>query len=273
MNADEPPFAPEPQTNELFDFIYKDTGRILSYYAQLFGGRLASFEESKTDRKGREIGGRAGFYNFLGGELKKISDDQSAFKKVIDPHDVLAIDVLNQLRKWIIPDSLAKTKPGQLFEAKGTLLLLDRHFLEAIGPLFDRHIDAEKAKPKADKEKIKDMKMVSNYIQKLQMPTAYVFKTEAGDTLAGTLKEENLDEPPSAFYFKNGDAGAQDLHLIGIKDKSSESQTLPATDLISASRTMATAMNKMLFPDGAIRVTPIALFRAIKKSPSLAAGE
>jgi len=36
----------EEQTGALYDFLYRDSNRIASYYAQLFGGRLSSFEET-----------------------------------------------------------------------------------------------------------------------------------------------------------------------------------------------------------------------------------
>jgi hypothetical protein len=35
----------------LYDFIYRDSGRIASYYAQIFGGRLSSLEETDSERE------------------------------------------------------------------------------------------------------------------------------------------------------------------------------------------------------------------------------
>ena len=45
---------PAERPDALYDFLYKDIGRIASYDAQVFGGRLTVVEQSSTDRNVQE---------------------------------------------------------------------------------------------------------------------------------------------------------------------------------------------------------------------------
>ena len=51
----------DEQAVELYDFLYKDAGRIASYYAQIFSGRLSSLEETDSERDSKDQGGRLKF--------------------------------------------------------------------------------------------------------------------------------------------------------------------------------------------------------------------
>jgi hypothetical protein len=47
----------DAQTDVLYDFLYRDSGRIGSLYAQIFGGRLLSFEKGESARAtGEQVG-------------------------------------------------------------------------------------------------------------------------------------------------------------------------------------------------------------------------
>ena len=66
MAQGEPPAA-------LYDFLYKDSNRIVSYYAQLFGGRLSSLEETGAERSTSEKSAKLNA-PIIGGELKSAEE-------------------------------------------------------------------------------------------------------------------------------------------------------------------------------------------------------
>jgi hypothetical protein len=89
---------PEKQTAGLYDFLYRDSNRIASYYAQIFHGRLSSFEEILSDRSGSESNFK-GSIHVAAAEQRANSQIEIGSKKSIDPHDLIATDVLTSLRQ------------------------------------------------------------------------------------------------------------------------------------------------------------------------------
>lgn len=87
----------EERMGALYDFLYRDSNRIASYYAQLFGGRLSSFEEIDTTRDTIDTTGHA-TVGVVGGDLKSSKENQVSNKNILDPHDVITADVLSSLR-------------------------------------------------------------------------------------------------------------------------------------------------------------------------------
>ncbi|MFN2456405.1 MAG: hypothetical protein ABR577_19595, partial [Pyrinomonadaceae bacterium] len=65
----------EEQTGALYDFLYRDSNRIASYYAQVFGGRLSSVEEIDTTRDIIDTTGHA-TVGVVGGDLKSSKENQ-----------------------------------------------------------------------------------------------------------------------------------------------------------------------------------------------------
>src|SRR5262245_40164760 len=90
--------AEEGQTAALYDFLYRDSNRIASYYAQLFSGRLSSIEETDATRESqdKDIKGDA---KIVSGGLKWVKEATTGAKRVFDPHDMVATDVLAELGK------------------------------------------------------------------------------------------------------------------------------------------------------------------------------
>jgi len=65
MEQGEPPAA-------LYDFLYRDSGRIASYYAQVFNGRLSPLEQTATDRTSEDKGAKLDIH-IASGDLKHTS--------------------------------------------------------------------------------------------------------------------------------------------------------------------------------------------------------
>ncbi len=258
MAQDAPPDA-------LYDFLYRDSNRITSYYAQLFSGRLTALEETDLDREAAETNASVSV-KLLGGGVKKTDDTQRTQKRTIDPHDLITVDVLSRLRDDNLIYTDAEAAPhGGLFLAQGTLLFIDKHMMEMASIAFHMALKQEQQKPKSqqDRQQINQLTILHDFLAKFTLPSAFLLQTASGVNLAGTIKEAGMEEPISTYYFKHGTAGLSRVYLIGIKEVPSESEQLPITQIIGAGQQAAEGLRNMLFPPDAIRATPIALFREL----------
>jgi hypothetical protein len=80
----------------LYDFLYKDSARIASYYAQLFSGRLSSLEQSDSTKDSKDQAAGLNVAIVTGG-VKASNESQTTTKRIIDPHDIITTDVLSHL--------------------------------------------------------------------------------------------------------------------------------------------------------------------------------
>ena len=258
MEPGEPPAA-------LYDSLYRDAGRMASYCAQIFRGRLSSLEQTDTDRTAKDKGARLDIH-IASGDLKHTSETTRSSKRVVDPHDILTTDVLSYLQdSGHIEPGVLEAAHGDLVLTHGTLVLIDRAMAELAVLSFDLMISEEERKPKAkqDQAALQGIRFIREFLPQLSVPSAFVLQGGDGCQVAGTIQEEGMEEPISSYYFKHGAAGLSDVYLVGIKETPSESFTLPSTLLIGAGQQAAQALSDMLFPAEAIRVTPLDLFRKL----------
>lgn len=249
----------------LYDFLYRDSGRMASYYAQIFSGRLSSLEQTDSERTSEDKGAKLDIH-IAAGDLKHTRETSRMAKRVIDPHDVLTTDVLSYLQdSGHLEPSVVEAAHGDLVLTHGTLVLIDRAMAELAVLSFDLMISEEERKPKTKQNQavLQGMRFIRDFLPQLTLPSAFVLQGSDGCQVAGTIKEEGMEEPISSYYFKHGAAGLADVYLVGIKETPSESFTLPNTQLIGVGQQAAQALSDMLFPPEAIRVTPIALFRKL----------
>jgi hypothetical protein len=255
---------PDEQADVLYDFLYRDAGRLSSYYAQLFSGRLASLEETEADtrRKSRDAGLDLAI---VSGDIGSAHETQRATKRVIDPHDLITIDVLVQLLEGGQVSEDVKSAPhGSLVIASGILVFIDKHIIEvAIGA-----IEAAMATyTKAQKQELGLTPQVAQaarkLIPKLDIPSAFLLTTKANLRIVGTIKELGMEELISTYYFKHGSAGLSDVYAVGIKEIPSSSSTLLTESLLATGQTIAQSLTDLIFPKEAIRITPLALFRKL----------
>lgn len=249
----------------LYDFLYRDSGRISSYYAQIFSGRLSSLEETNSERDSTDRGAKVDLH-VAGGDVKRTQEVSTASKQVTDPHDVITTDVLSFLTdNEHIHSDIAAAPHGAIVLAQGTLVFVDRSMAEIAVATFDMLIQAEERKPKAQRngDTLQGIKFIRDFLSKISIPSAFLLQTPNGIQVAGTIKEAGMEETISSYYFKHGTAGLADVFLIGIKELPSVAFTLPGTQLIGAGQQAAQALSDMLLPPEAIRVTPIALFRKL----------
>lgn len=251
---------------ELFDFLYRDSSRISSYYSQIFQGRLSSLEETDSDKNTLATGGEANVY-VVKGKVQESGETQTTSKRTIDPHELITTDVLSNLVESNFIYQNPKSAPhGSLVIEKGTVVFADRHILELTSLAFDAVISEQMDLNEGERDNtvIQAAKLMKAMAEKIQLPSAFFLQTENDLLITGTIKDAGMEEPISTYYFKHGTSGLSDVYVAGIKEVSSKKFSLPATDLIAGSQQMAEAMNNMLFPPDAIKVTPIALFRKLE---------
>lgn len=258
---------PVERLDELYDFLYKDVGRIASYYAQVFRGRLTAVEESSLDRDAHETLIK-GNLAVASGEFKSVDDIQSGSRRTIDPHDVITTDILASLvEENFVAEDVAEAPHGALVIAQGTLIFIERSMLELAAMTIDFAMQTQPVRGQSQQQRTNKqlVKFVKDFLTKLALPSAFALQMPSGRQIVGTIKDAGMEEPIGSYYFKHGAAGLAGVYVIGIKEVPTASFSLPNTDLIGAGQQAAEALSNMLFPPSAIRVTPLALFRKLTR--------
>jgi hypothetical protein len=230
----------------LYDFLYRDSARITSYVAQLHARQAAGAGPGGAGARLPEAAGSAGETPGGRGDA---------------PADLIAA-LLDSDR---VQRDLNAAPHGALVFAQGTLVWVDRHLLELARTAFEVLISQEEARPAPQRNlaNLQGLRFVKAFLEKMPLPSAFLLETTDGRSVAGTIKDEGMEEPIATYYFKHGTAGLGDVYLLGIKELPSTSFVLPSTQLFGAGQQAAQALGDMLFPKGAVRVTPVALFRAL----------
>jgi hypothetical protein len=252
---------PEETQAELYDFLYRDAGRLASYYAQLFSGRLTSLEETDTIRDAADKGGKLSLH-VISGDVKSTQENTQSQKRIIDPHDLITTDVLvNLVEGGRISRDLPGAKHGSLVMAEGTLTFADSFMLE----MAVSSLDTLLGKPKTQEERQSQagLKWLKATLQKIEFPSAFILRTPEGHAVAGTVKNEGMEEPISTYYFRHGADGLPGVFAVGIKEVASESSELTGPHILAATAQAARALRTVFFPAEAVMITPLAMFRKL----------
>ena len=255
----------DAQTDVLYDFLYRDSSRITSYYAQIFGGKLTSLENTDTDRKTKDRGGKLDL-EVLGGDLRSGKEISQSQTRIIDPHDLIATDVLVQLSSDNRLNVDVNNAPhGSLVLTSGTLILIDKTMLELAAVVLEAQAKeaVNNARGAAEKAAARAQQQIVPMIRSITLPSGFLLRTPDGLDIVGTVKEDGMEEPISTYYFKHGLAGLASVYIMGIKEEPSYSVSLPPEKIIGMGQVFAKALQEIMFPEAAITVTPIALFREI----------
>jgi hypothetical protein len=255
----------DEQKVALYDFLYRDSSRITSLYAQIFGGHLTSLEETDSLRDSKDKSARISAA-VASGDIKSSEENLTSHKRVSVPHDILATDVLAFFHEQErIFDDVLTAPHGAMVRAKGTLLLIDHSMLRlaALGLKAEAESKRKTAKTPQEKAEVQELKQVIPFLESLDLPSGFLLHTDEGLNIAGTVKEGGMEEPISTYYFKHGTAGLSSVHLVGIKEQPTHSFSLPNTQLVGVGQFAAQALRNMMFPPDATMVTPITLFREL----------
>ncbi len=254
----------------LYDFLYRDAQRVASYYAQLFQGRLTQSEKVSGTRENRVSTFKASS-GIVGGDLQSTRESQESLKEVFDPHDLLTVDVLARLtRQFIRPGRDVRTaETGEMVKVTGRLTFLDKTLLEFAGVGLDVVKSQEKSKPKneRDQAQIQGLEIVKKVLPKMPLTSSFLLVADDGTTVAGTIKEEGLDEPISGTYFKHGASGVAHAHIIGNKESGPGGVVnMPTTQFMTGVGQALRLIQNILFPEDALKVTPVAIYREVVSS-------
>lgn len=260
--------AQDEQTDQLYDFLYRDSSRLISLYAQIFGGHLISFEKTDQSRTSDEKSGEAKIgvaVAGVSGAKKSAAETIESARQIVDPHDIKVTDVLSALTEaGKIDRHIVSALPGTLVHAEGTLVFVDRSMLELGLIAMDSLVEEEKKKRGHEKnrELIRNLEAVKDFMAKMHLPSAFVLRMP-NIVIAGTIKESGMEEPISTYYYKHGASGLSGVQLVGIKEVPTSSFEIPKTNLIGLGSQAAKALHDMLFPADSIKVTPLVFFRKL----------
>ncbi|MDQ3668566.1 MAG: hypothetical protein M3410_18740 [Acidobacteriota bacterium] len=255
----------DAQTDVLYDFLYRDSSRITSYYAQIFGGHLTTVQDTDSESDTKVKGGKLSL-QVASGDIKSSQENLRSQTRVLNPHDLIATDVLSQLRSDNRFNTDIEDAPnGSLVIADGTLLLIDRSMMGLAVIVLKMQVEeaSRTARSAAEKAAVRTQKQVIPFLEGIDLPSGFLLSIADGVNIVGTLKDAGMEEPISTYYFRHGTAGLAGVYVIGIKEEPSHSVMLPTEQMIGAGQAAAAALKEMMFPPGSITVTPIALFREI----------
>ena len=243
---------------EFYDFLYRDRERLVSYYAQIFKGKLLSTEHTSSQKEIKDQSGKLSL-PAVGGDMHSSKEWQRTGKQVVDPHDTVIIDVLAYFREHgMLHSDIENAPPGSIILAHGILNLADGSVLQLIA----NNADASALGFKKGSTEANNFLFAAKIISKLTLPTAFLLST-LPSTLTGTLNPENLQEPVSSYYFKQGSSGLADVYLIGIKDNILPIDSASSQGLFGMTQQFADIVSALVLPQNAIRILPLAMFRVI----------
>lgn len=243
----------------LYDFLYLDQDRVASLYAQIFGGIPLSIDE--ISRKAEQLRSdiKAGV-PFLGTSLD-FNDQISEEKKVTtDPHHVRTIDLLATLVK------LAE-ESSSILVASGSLKFMDRFLVKIIIKtmnIFDVFIQNVSKKDKKTIQSV--VRTIEAFFETAPILPAFLLKTDQG-LLGGTLNEKYLSEPITSFYLKFGNKWLEEVNIIGLIEETSEGDLWGTEHLLHAAKEMLPVFSSLVFPEGTVMVTPVAILRRLAPLP------
>lgn len=244
----------------LYDYIYKDTARLASYYSQIWSGKLTIVEKTESSKETQEKQVKAGIKVVEGSYGSKEELDKFA-KLSYDPLDMATNDILSYLLKNnYINKAYNEAKHGQLVIAHGSLFFIDRHILDMTNPFFDFIVKNISVDDNNFLETF--MNFAKEFYSKVPFQTMFLLKTKSS-MLTGSVIENYLSESISSFYLKHAENFLDDIHIIGIKESEHKQITLPENSLPWVGQLIIKELSKLIYPVDAIRVTPIAIFRKL----------
>lgn len=250
--------------DELYDFLYRDTSRLDSYYAQIFQGKLASIDElegtaDSTKNKYKSNIGIAAV------EHETTGDDTFQSVRKLDPHDMNAADVLAHLQESnFINSDINDAANGEMVLVRGKLRFTDRHMLSASLDAFNQLLAANPGLLD-DENAVIGLGVFARLLADGFLPPILYLQTDQNLLITGTVKESGLEEPVTTYYLRHGNRGLEDTYIIGIKEDShfTGNEHLPA--LIGGTQDLANALSALMRTENSVTVTPLVIFRVIHR--------
>lgn len=254
----------EEQAVEFYDFLYRDSNRLTSYYSQIFQGRLTSIEELENNKEASQKTGGLNF-KVASGQFQKTNEDQTSSKRVFDPHDMNTTDVLSflQTSRYIQNDYLAAPN-GAIIVVKGKLFFTDRNMLSVATQAALLVSQQETPMQEITQEQILGVQVAQQMINDGFFQPICFLQTEDGHTVTGTVKENGLEEPVSTYYLKYGGWGLDDVYIIAIKEIPALLNEDNFSKMFQSTQELSENISDFLCGEDSIKITPLAIFRKIE---------
>ncbi len=252
----------------LYDFLYRDSNRLASYSAQIWGGVTQSVETTGSTRRADDKRTQIAAATIVTHEEKLSKETGETKKETLLPHDVVSSDILSHLLQSGRVVREVETAPhGSLVLAQGTMVFLDRDLIRTAALITSDVVDRDDGNFDVGEGDEAGQITVNFSLQQLfknfDFPSAFLLQGTGDVQVCGTLKESGMEEPISTYYFKHGNAGLSDVFLVGIKETPNPSLTLAESNLMSVTQGLAQSLSELVMPVEAVRVTPIAIFRKL----------
>ncbi len=252
----------------LYDFLYRDSNRLASYSAQIWGGVTQSVETTGSSRRADDKRTQIGTPAIAIHEEKLSKETGETKKETAFPHDVVSSDILSHLlQSGRVVREVANAPHGSLVLAQGTMVFLDRDLIRTAALVTSDIAGRDDGTFDVGEGDEAGQITVNFSLQQLfknfNFPSAFLLQESQDVQVCGTLKDEGMEEPISTYYFKHGNAGLSDVFLVGIKETPNPSLTLAESNLMSVTQGLAQSLSDLVMPGDAVRVTPIAIFRKL----------
>lgn len=265
-----------PNTESLFDFLYIDTYRIKSYYAQLTGyGALSTLKMSDNTVVTKSKEATVGMPTITGGKLSHANAITSLGERSYDPMPSMPSDIINRLDELgFIGRQLHENHLGKLVLLSGRLGISDISLLKDASDAILKQMAEEKSqlaeiknRKKVYEQEIKANKHIFDFLKQIpySLEARLLFN---GDEVWMTLNRDEIIGNAYEINFKHGDFLSGDYYVLGILDavpNDDYSNISHQTQLKIAMSVMTKELkNLMGRPSSCYGMTPIAIFRVIK---------
>ena len=244
----------------LVDYLYRDANRLASYSAQLFGSVTQSIETNQSTRHTSDRRTQVGPPTIGVLEGKSSQETAEGQKTTALPHDVVTSDLLTQLRlEGRVTRDVSSAPHGSLVLASGTVVFLDRNLIRTAAlvtnDIANQSSTFEVGEISPEGEATVSFSL-SQLFSNFDFPSAFLLQSDEGTSVCGTLKETGMEEPISTYYFKHGNAGLSNVHLLGVKEVANSSLTLGESTLLGITQGLAQSLSDLLMPPDATRCHP-----------------
>jgi hypothetical protein len=254
----------EEQAVELYDFLYRDSNRLTSYYSQIFQGKLSSIEELENSKEASQKTGGANL-KVISGQYQKTNEDQTSSKRVFDPHDLNTTDVLSflQTNKYIHID-YENAPNGAMVLVKGKLFFTDRNMLSISAQAALFISQQENPIQEITEEQRLEIQVVQQMLNDGFFQPVCFLQTKDGHIIAGTVKEIGLEELVTTYYLKYGSLGLDDVYIIGLKEVPAFLDEENFSQMIKGMQQLTDSISDFLCGEESIKITPLAIFRKVE---------
>ncbi len=226
--------ANQHTTKSIYDFIYLDTNKIHSYYAQLTNGlpnQKKYSDKTKNSRSGKVTGGPR---DFIHGEYNSEKTGEEDYEELMDMAHVLPRHLINLLdERGMIAKKLATNHLGRLVLVKGLFHMIDvdqfSDLAEPIIKIYKKTVSEEEFNESLRDFTEDDLKDFINIFKSypLRFQANLKVNTPASNATGKipeevyawmSLQEEYFTHSFIDFSLKHTNVSTEDFYVLGVLD-------------------------------------------------------